>query len=397
MKKTGRILIVDALRGIALFLIILIHFVEHFDFISFPESNFLFSADTDMAVMIAVFVLISGKAYSVFALLFGFSFFVQMNNKEIDGIDFRPRFLWRLTVLLVLGFIHSLYYRGDILHIYALLGMVLVLLYRVDTRVLYGLSVLLALQIPMICSLVRSFVDPGYVYVQSFGMGFYEEGNRVYAAGSFFDVAAYNLWKGRALVWAWTFYNGRYLQLIALFVLGFILGRKRVFEELSRYRKPLIKILVTGFILVILLYSLNAVIASGDFTDSQKALVDSLLNSYANLAFTSVIVSLVILAYLRFRDNSFFRLFAIYGRMSLSNYLAMAIIGVLLFYGYGFGLYRYMGSTWSLISGVIVFFILAGFSKYWLARFYYGPFEWLWRALTFFNFRLRFRIPERSG
>ena len=99
MRKGERILIVDILRGFALLLIVLIHYVEHFDFFAPPETSFLFSNETDSRVMQLVLMLISGKAYSIFALLFGISFFIQMDRKEQEGIDFRGTFLWRLTVL----------------------------------------------------------------------------------------------------------------------------------------------------------------------------------------------------------------------------------------------------------------------------------------------------------
>ena len=75
-----RIIIVDVLRGFALFMIVIIHFVEHFDFMRRPEVNFLFSHELDTKVKDIVFMLVSGKAYSVFAVLFGLSFFIQMDK-----------------------------------------------------------------------------------------------------------------------------------------------------------------------------------------------------------------------------------------------------------------------------------------------------------------------------
>ena len=104
MRKGERILIVDTLRGFALLLIVLIHYVEHFDFFAPPGTSFLFSNETDSRVMQLVLMLISGKAYSIFALLFGISFFIQMDQKEQEGVHFRGTFLWRLTVLFLLGF-----------------------------------------------------------------------------------------------------------------------------------------------------------------------------------------------------------------------------------------------------------------------------------------------------
>jgi len=389
--NNNRIIIVDALRGFALLLIVLIHYVEHFDFFYIPDINFLFSPATDGKVMEMVFLLISGKAYSIFALLFGFSFFIQMNRKEKEGIDFRWRFLWRLAVLFALGFIHSFIYKGDILHIYAVLGIILLVLYKVNTRALWIITILLLLQIPILIHLIGSFVNPAYEYLQSFGSNYWEEGNSIYASGSFFEVATFNLWKGRTTVLGWTFYNGRYMQLPALFIVGFILGRKRIFEEISTYRKQIFSLLLGSVVFYGIFYFMLQSIVGAQFTYAQKALLNILLGSYANLAFTLMLITSIILLYLKFKEGFVFSLFSAYGKMSLSNYVFQAIFGVVFFYGFGFGMYRYLGSTWSILIGLAVFVIQSFISSYWAAIYYYGPLEWFWRSVTFLDFKTKFK------
>jgi len=68
-----------------------------------------------------------------------------------------------------------------------------------------------------------------------------------------------------------------------------------------------------------------------------------------------------------------------------------ALFGVILFYGFGFGMFKYMGAAWSLIAGAVFFIIQVQISKYWLKKYYYGPLEWLWRAFTFMDFKLKFK------
>jgi uncharacterized protein len=75
--------------------------------------------------------------------------------------------------------------------------------------------------------------------------------------------------------------------------------------------------------------------------------------------------------------------------MSLTNYLTQAIIGVVFFYGYGFAMYRYMGSAWSILYGFAFLALQITFCKYWLAKYKYGPFEWFWRACTFLDFSIK--------
>ena len=389
MKKE-RIIVVDVLRGFALLFIVLIHYVEHFDFFSPPSVHFLFSNTLDREVMNATFLLISGKAYSIFALLFGLSFFIQMNNKEQRGIDYRWRFLWRMTVLLLIGFLHSLIYRGDILHIYALLSLPVVFLYKVRTKYLWLIAVLLVIQLPTLYNLFQALTTPGYEYVQPL-KGYFREGNIVYSTGDFWEVVKYNLWKGRVTVWAWTINNGRYLQLIALFIVGLILGRKRVFENIENRMKGLVITLLASIILMIVLTAINNDFKASALTNTQKELFNTLLTSIINLAATSGVIVLITLTYLKFRNFYIFRMFSAYGKMSLTNYISQAVVGVILFYGFGFGMYRYLGSTWSIMIGATVFIVQLIISTHWSKTHYYGPVEWIWRCATNFDFGIKMK------
>jgi len=389
MKKE-RIVIVDALRGIALLLIVLIHYVEHCELFKLPEVNFLFSNAFDVKVMEMIFLLISGKAYSIFALLFGLSFYIQMHNKEADGINYSAKFFWRMIILLAIGFIHSLFYRGDILHIYALLAIPIIPLYKAKTKYLWLIVILLLIQIPFIYYLTQTFINPDYEYVRPL-RGYFAIGNDIYATGTLADVISYNFWKGRITAWAWTFNNGRYLQLIALFIIGIILGRKQIFGQADKYKKGFRITFLLSLAAFVVLSLINKGFLNSGFTELQKQFIDTLITSFINLAITSAIVCLTVLIYLRYKQTFIFTLFSAYGKMSLSNYVAQALFGVVFFYGFGLAMYRYLGSAWSLLLGVIVFFTQAYISIYWHKNYYYGPLEWLWRCLTNLNFGIKFK------
>ena len=385
-----RIIIVDVLRGFALLLIVLIHNVEHFDFFKSPQVNFLFSEATDNEVMRLAFLLISGKAYSIFALLFGLSFFIQMDNKAQVGVDYRWQFLWRMFILLVIGFLHSLVYRGDILHTYAILSIPVVFLFRVRTRFLWIISALLAIQIPMLITLTQSFINPDYEYIEPL-KDFFSEGNKLYASGSFCEVIQYNFWKGRITVWAWIFNNGRYLQLIALFIIGLIIGRKQLFHNIYKKTKGLVIILAVSVVFVFILSKVNGVIYTSNLTKLQIRFLSTIVSSFINLSATSGIISLVSLLYIKFKNLYVFKLFSAYGKMSLTNYISQAVLGVVLFYDFGFGLYRYLGSTWSAILGFTIFFVQAEISLRWNKTYRYGPLEWFWRCATNFDFSIKMK------
>lgn len=72
-----------------------------------------------------LFFVFSNKAYAIFALLFGFSFYIQDNNQQRRGKDFRLRFIWRMALLFIIGQFNAAFFTGEILTMYAMLGLIL--------------------------------------------------------------------------------------------------------------------------------------------------------------------------------------------------------------------------------------------------------------------------------
>ena len=77
--------------------------------------------------------------------------------------------------------------------------------------------------------------------------------------------------------------------------------------------------------------------------------------------------------------------FAAVGRMAFTNYLLHSIILTTVFYGYGFGLYGTIPRFWQMGFVVAVIGFQLWLSPWWLARFRFGPAEWLWRSLTYWR------------
>ena len=117
-----RIDVADVLRGIAIGGIVLIHFIEHLNFYNFPEPSSPFWAGMNKAVWDTTFYLLAGKMYAIFATLFGLSFYIQHDNQAQKGIDFRPRFVWRMVLLMMFGLFDLLFYNGDILFLFGTLA-----------------------------------------------------------------------------------------------------------------------------------------------------------------------------------------------------------------------------------------------------------------------------------
>ena len=106
----ARVDVADVLRGLAVMGIIVLHSIEHFNFYSFPDTDCAWLQFTNRAIWDGLFFAFGGKAYAVFALLFGFSFFIQDDNQRLRGGDFRLRFCWRLVLLFIFGNINACFF-----------------------------------------------------------------------------------------------------------------------------------------------------------------------------------------------------------------------------------------------------------------------------------------------
>jgi len=126
IQKSERLDVVDALRGFAIASILTLHNLEHFDFIYYPEMlpNWLKAMDT--TVWNTMFFLFGGKSYSIFALLFGLTFYIQDSHQLAKGKDFRGRFAWRMLLLFLFSIVNSLFFQGDILTLFAVFGLILI-------------------------------------------------------------------------------------------------------------------------------------------------------------------------------------------------------------------------------------------------------------------------------
>ena len=387
--RKPRLQIVDAIRGFALFGILMIHSIEHFELYKWPEASGAFLAWTDDAIFKAVFFIFAGKAYSMFSIMFGFSFYIQMNNQAERGVDFRLRFVWRLIVLFVFGYLLALMYMGDVLTVFAVLGLPLVLMHKWSNKMLIWLCVILLIQVPTLYHIFLSVTNPEFVFQQDWSI--FGKAVETFAEGSFREVLKFNSYSGHVAKWTFTYNTGRYLQMIALFIIGILLGRTRFFKDIEKKSRTVVKIFAGSILGFLLTYPVKFILPLFKLNKTQNGLFESLASSWSNLFFTAFLMSGFVLIYLFVKNKSKYNLLASYGRMSLTNYVLQPLLGVLIFYNYGLGMYKYFYVTYCLLYGILFFILQLLFCKYWFKKFYYGPLEWLWRAITFFDFGIKMK------
>jgi uncharacterized protein len=372
-RGAARVELLDAVRGFALMGLFLVHSVEQFElFWLHPDYGLVFKW---------VFGLFSGKAYALMALCFGVSFYLIMKGAARRGQDFRWRFAWRLTILMAIGLIHGLFYRGDFLQTIAVIGFAMLALDRIkNDRVLLWLAVLCLLQMPL---LVRAWAGAnGNAWGIADPLYFSDQGSWAMARGTFAQLLRANATDGFLMKWSYFVESGRLVQMLGLFIVGLVLGRIGFFAQPDTFRRRRRWMLATSLVLSVLLYflapdALDGQVAPGPVRNN----LHSALDTWIGLA----IMTAEMLAFVELFQSAarpLAVLFAAPGRMTLTLYVAQSLIFTPIYYGYGLGLYDDLVPWQCLVIGVLSFALQMAFAHLWFRRFYYGPLEWLWRAAT---------------
>jgi len=385
--KAPRIEVVDALRGFAIMSIMLLHNIEHFDYYNFPEALPEWMKILDKIIWDTLFFLFGGKSYAIFALLFGFSFYIQNDNQEKKGNDFRLRFLWRLVLLLGFGILNTVFYEGDILVLYAVLGVVLILVCKWNDKAVFITALILMLQPLEWMKYFYMLLHPEFVPMPNLSNHYFGMMGDYLKSNSFMDYAVGNLTIGRWASVFWSWENGRFFQAPALFMFGMLLGRKKLFIASVESNLFWKKALQYAIILFIPLFIFKTFLPE---IIERKALADSLsviVSSWSNLAFMIVLVSSFIVLYQKDSVQNLLSKLIPFGKMSLTNYILQSIVGCFIYYRYGLGLVEYTGATYSLLIGIILFILQLYFCKWWLSKHRQGPLEYIWHKATWISFR----------
>jgi uncharacterized protein len=385
--KKARINSIDMLRGFALMGILIIHCFDRFGAGFFPKLDSPIWQWIDIAIRDSVYFLFQGKAYAIFSLLFGISFFIMMDSQAEKGVDFRLRFLWRLVILFVFGFLNGMIYYVEWLIIYAMFGMILIPLYKVPNKILVVLGILLFMEIPQVIDFISALGSnaptPPSGMRRTMGQ-LYREAGAIFADGSIWEMVKFNAIRGHSVEVLYVL-NARIFQLIGLFIAGMLIGRSGVYKDPDKMVFWSKKILPYAIGCFLFFYIIVWLLPSFNLERRVLRTGTNLFKTYGNLGMMMVyICGLIILYYKTIRGHKVLDRLAPVGRMSVTNYMMQSIMGAFIFYGFGLGLAK-QSNLICLIIWMVVFLFQILYSNWWIKRFYYGPVEWLWRTLTWFK------------
>ncbi|MDZ4769568.1 MAG: DUF418 domain-containing protein [Chloroflexota bacterium] len=353
-----RLVALDVLRGFALFGVLLVNMLD-FSSSAFRASTLgMRGGAIDQIVDLSIAFFAVTKFYLLFSLLFGIGFAVQMRRMEASGRPFVRFYLRRLGVLLVIGMAHAiLLWDGDILRLYAVAGLLLLLVRHLPARTLLGMALAIAVGGLLFFSLaddttqISAMVDPDAI--------------RLFSSGSYGDLVRYRASHNVAL-------DIQIPMVLVMFLVGLVVGRSGALDHPDRYRPFLQRwwLWALGVGLVG-----NALMFIG-YSDGTLWLISIGIHIGAP-ALSFVYLSAVLLHVDRLRW------LAPVGQMALTNYLMHSLIGTTLFYGYGLGLYDQLSPVLTVILVLLIFSAQGVVSRWWMARFRFGTIEWVWRSLTY--------------
>lgn len=381
-KKIPRIEVVDALRGFAVMAIILIHNVEHFIFPVYPVHSPQWLNILDQGVFNTVFALFAGKAYAIFSLLFGLTFYIQNSNQQKKGKDFGYRFLWRLVLLLGFATLNAAFFpAGDVLLLFALVGIILFLTRTWSDKAILITAIFFLLQPMEWYHYIAHSVKPTHA-LPDLGVGaMYGAIADHVKAGNFGEFLWYNITLGQKASLLWAIGAGRFLQTAGLFLLGTYIGRKHFFITSEKNLHFWTNVLIGGAIFFgPLSVQKEAIMKSADPIVQQT--VGTTFNMWENLSFTCVLVASFVLLYQRKSFCKFVSNLRFYGKMSLTNYITQSIMGAIIYFPFGLYLAPYCGYTVSLLIGLFTFLLQIKFGKWWLGKHKQGPLEYIWHKWT---------------
>ena len=396
---SNRIVTLDVIRGIAvmgIFSVNVVAFAFIFPAYMNPAAAGLESG-LDLATWFANFVLVDGKMRSLFSILFGASMLLVIDRPVAAGRSGAAVHFRRMIVLALFGLAHFYFiWFGDILFLYAIIGMIAYLFVRKRPRSLLawaaGFFILNAAMMTASSAYFRSAEQQAiagdatsaeigeWSKAKAWGAQSEEKTARDIAIlrGSIVERANHMLGERASEPFSGlVFFGPETLALMLLGMAAFKSGFLTGDWSDRRYR-------------LIAIWTL----AIGAIASAALAWITWRSNFYLPLVFFNMVVAqlpfriMMAIGYaaliiLLFRKAGWLRdRFAAVGRAAFTNYLGTSILAALIFYGDGLGLYQRLSRFEAWLVAPMIWLLMLAWSKPWLDRFQYGPFEWAWRSLA---------------
>jgi uncharacterized protein len=367
-----RIHTLDSIRGFALLGIFLVN-------ITYMVGNSDYNwTGADKYVRLIYDLLIQTKFYPIFSFLFGFGFYIFISRAQEKELRYNRLFIRRLLLLFIFGTIHYvIFWTGDILHTYALMGGLLLFFShrQLKTILRWAIAFFCLVHIPILISI---FADvPKEAETSTASSNYFVEwmtGVQT-RAEEFFSLMLLEELAG-------------FPEILALFLFGLYVGKKGIFYEIDKYRAHLRKWQI-GSLLIGILLSIPIIVG---FFKNETYVSD---NYYGWVFLSGKPLAVFYITTFMLTKCRWLRYFRYVGKMALSNYIMQSLVGVVLL-----SLLMKQPANIPLVMQVFivgfVYIVQIYMSKWWLNRYRFGPLEWLWRSGTYGQFQSMKKERERE-
>ena len=393
IAMADRIEAMDVLRGFALFGILLMN-LEGFVGPVLASGTGLDPklVGMDRTVDLLVYVLVQGKFYTLFSLLFGMGFAVMSQRAEQASRPFAGVYWRRGLVLLALGAMHALFvWAGDILMMYALCSFLLLAFRPLPYRwyVWLGLG---AYAMPIGFMFLMGGMGSLLAGTEGWDKAMGEIGTQMqalvdnervaYGSGSYVDATWQRLKSTGMLLSNITMFG---FIAFGLFLLGAWFVRSGAIARPGEFPRMYATLRWVAWPLGLLAMLGSVTLApTMDFaTFNLRVSTAFALQMLANLLMCLGYVAWVMRALASPPWQRSLAWLAPAGRMALTNYLMQSLVCTWIFYGYGLGYFEQLPRAWQPVFALVLFGLQVALSRLWLSRFRFGPVEWLWRSLTY--------------
>ncbi len=384
----ARLRSVDAVRGFALFGVFLVNMYNF----GAPAPEWTGFVDRVFSTLMhSVF---ETKSWRLFSLLFGFGFALQLARVISQAAGSLWFYIRRLAILFVFGMAHALFYDGDILMEYAMLGLILVVFRNVRLRILLVLACVLLAVFP-VGNLIYTEGSDDLVAQWEDALPLAELKVGHPYLGSVMGVFRENAAAIPPRIWSNLHGPESSLAIFSMFLLGLYVGRARILHEVSLHL-PLIRRVFgwgigIGVVSALIEWSLKQKFGFAVFSENTASsgvrFFGDMLFAFGSTALALGFGGGIVLLALRPEWQRVLRPLQNLGRMALTVYLCGTAMFTTLFYGYGFTQLYLLGPAATTAYAVLFFILQLLFCTWWLGKFRFGPAEWLWRSLTYLKFQ----------
>lgn len=391
IEPKQRLEILDVLRGFAMLGIIFNNMLFFSAYVFAPYGALKKMVDFQLSESIYRFlnVVITAKFYTLFSILFAVGFYIQFNARKEDAAGFMKTYRRRILILFVMGTVHGLIWSGDILFTYALIAFIMILFRNVRPANLIRWA-LFFLLLPLLIdlALLPFFGNTGAVGAVNAAatahMNFPDMAPEMVihtfqygTIGEIFDLNVHNL------VWKHLSYipSGGYPKFLGIFLLGYYLAATGFFTKKTKSTWLVVASFFIGFAATVSAEMLGG--SSYQFPPSLPNILYKFLFLTGQIAVCFFYMTSIFKILQTSMGKRIFKPLIAVGRMALSNYLFQTIVMITVFYNFGFNLVGRIGLLPTAGIAILVLAMEIVFSNVWLRHFRFGPFEWLWRCLTY--------------